>query len=82
MHKKPVSYQKRTVHSADVGAGLRVCPKKRQLIDVTFKKIAANTYGFAVGEYDQSRVLIIDPVVVAYSTYLGGGGEDNGVESQ
>jgi hypothetical protein len=76
IHKKPVSYQKRTAYSADVGAGLRTCPKKRQDIDVTFKKIAANTYGFEVGAYDRSRELIIDPVVLAYSTYLGGASYD------
>ncbi|MGD2085938.1 MAG: SBBP repeat-containing protein [Candidatus Aminicenantes bacterium] len=43
-----------------------------------FKKIGKNTYGFEVGEYDKSRQLVIDPVVLAYSTYLGGGGEDYG----
>jgi hypothetical protein len=41
-------------------------------IDVKFKKIGKNTYGFEVGEYDKSNELIIDPVVLAYSTYLGG----------
>ena len=31
--------------------------------------------GFAIGEYDAARPLVIDPVVISYSTYLGG--EDN-----
>jgi beta-propeller repeat-containing protein len=31
--------------------------------------------GFSVGEYDKSKPLVIDPVLV-YSTYLGGGGLD------
>jgi hypothetical protein len=31
---------------------------------------------FAVGAYDASRPLIIDPVVLDYSTYLGGPGSD------
>jgi hypothetical protein len=31
--------------------------------------------GFAVGEYDRSRPLVIDPVL-SYSTYLGGDGTD------
>jgi hypothetical protein len=33
-------------------------------------------YGFALGEYDRSRPLIIDPAFV-YSTYLGGSGGDS-----
>src|SRR5437763_1703087 len=32
---------------------------------------------FRVGAYDRSRPLVIDPVLV-YSTYLGGGGEEQG----
>ncbi len=55
MHQKPVSYQKRTANSADVGAGLRACPKERRDVDVTFKKIAANTYGFEVGAYEKQK---------------------------
>jgi hypothetical protein len=86
IHKKPVSYQEiRIVHSAKrsaqsegVGAGLLTCPKHRRDINVTFKKIGKNTYGFEVGEYDRSRQLIIDPVVLAYSTYLGGVNTDFG----
>jgi hypothetical protein len=31
--------------------------------------------GFRVGDYDATRPLVIDPVLV-YATYLGGGGED------
>jgi hypothetical protein len=34
--------------------------------------------GFALGAYDPSRPLVIDPVIV-YSTYLGGSGEDIGL---
>jgi hypothetical protein len=78
MHKKPVSYQKRKAQNQGVGAGLRACPKERKDVNVTFKKIAENTYGFEVGAYDRSRELIIDPVVLAYSTYLGGVRYDSG----
>jgi hypothetical protein len=85
IHKKPVSYQergaqsaRRTGQSTGVGAGLRACPIERRDVNVTFKKISNNTYGFEVRKYDKSRELIIDPVVLAYSTYLGGGGEDYG----
>jgi beta-propeller repeat-containing protein len=37
----------------------------------------ANRVGFEVATYDASRPLVIDPVL-AYSTYLGGGGNDFG----
>jgi hypothetical protein len=67
MHKKPVSYQ-----PVPVGAGSQTCPQQRKNVNVTFKKISGNTYGFEVEEYDKNYELIIDPVVLAYSTYLGG----------
>jgi hypothetical protein len=34
-------------------------------------------YAFKVGEYDKEYPLIIDPYYLAYSTYLGGSGEEN-----
>jgi hypothetical protein len=58
MHKRPVSYQ--------------VIDGKRKEVIVHFKKRSKNTYGFEVGVYDRARELVIDPVVLAYSTYLGG----------
>jgi hypothetical protein len=76
IHKKPVSYQE-----IGVGAGIRNCPsdknktlsdERRTAVSVTFKKIAKDSYGFAVEAYDKHRELIIDPVVLVYSTYLGG----------
>ena len=73
MHKRPVSYQEiRMEHGAwameEMGG--------RKDVEVKFKKIAGNTYGFEVGEYDKDAELIIDPVVLAYSTYLGGNAHD------
>ena len=33
---------------------------------------------FALGDYDASQALVIDPPVLSYSTYVGGSGNDNG----
>jgi hypothetical protein len=46
---------------------------KRQLIPGSFRLSSNNTVSFSVGNYDQNRALIIDPVLT-YSTYLGGSG--------
>jgi len=35
-------------------------------------------YGFEVGEYDRTRPLILDPVVLVYCGYIGGQGNDMG----
>jgi hypothetical protein len=78
MHKRPVSYQERKAQNEGVEAGLRACPEERKEVIVTFKKIGKNIYGFEVGEYDKTGELVIDPVVLAYSTYLGGSGADYG----
>jgi hypothetical protein len=40
----------------------------------SFRQLADNKIGFSIGDYDRSRELIIDPVL-AYSTFLGAGGE-------
>jgi hypothetical protein len=77
IHKKPVAYQKVKEH-AGVEAGLGTSLNERKDVNVRFKKIRKNIYGFEVGEYDKLYELIIDPVVLAYSTYLGGRGHDFG----
>ncbi|PYP19022.1 MAG: hypothetical protein DMD54_03995 [Gemmatimonadetes bacterium] len=60
-------------------------PVVYQEIDGTRQEIAgsyvlrgASRVGFQVAAYDRSRPLIIDPVVLSYSTYLGGGSHDEG----
>ncbi len=50
---------------------------RRQLIDGHFILLGKRQAGFAIGPYDRSRPLVIDPTLV-YSTYLGGGGDDVG----
>ena len=59
VHKRPVSYQQ----IGDMEVAVRV----------EYQKTGENTYGFVVGAYDKSQALIIDPVVLTYSTCLGGG---------
>jgi hypothetical protein len=62
---KPVAYQ-------ELGG-------RRQLVDAQFVLQAGNKVGFALGNYDRSRELVIDPsVTYLYSTYLGGSGDDEG----
>lgn len=61
-HKRPVAYQE----------------INGKIIDVViwFDRRDKDIYGFRVGCYDKKYNLIIDPIVMAYSTYLGGGGDD------
>jgi hypothetical protein len=75
MHKKPVGYQRNGQRIASRARG-RV--QGAAHVEVKFKKITDNTFGFEVGEYDKGRELIIDPVVLAYSTYLGGNHDEWG----
>lgn len=51
----------------------------RQTVAGRFVLQDGGTVGFAVGAYDHTRPLTIDPsVTVAYSTFYGGGGFDQG----
>ncbi len=62
--KKPVVYQDQSQHQTKEIAGRYVIRGPREV-------------GFEVGPYDETRQLIIDPVLV-YSSYLGGTGNDSG----
>jgi hypothetical protein len=57
----PVAYQ--TVHGA------------RQEIAASYKMLDAHTAAFALGDYDRSQPLVIDPVLT-YSSYFGGNSGD------
>jgi len=45
----------------------------------SFRQLAGNTIGFAIGDYDHNRELVIDPTL-SYSTYLGGSGSEGFVQ--
>ena len=49
----------------------------RKSIEGRYWMEGANTISFRVADYDRSKPLVIDPVLV-YSTYLGGSGGDGG----
>jgi len=48
-----------------------------QPVESGYRLEGGGRVGFRIGAYDASRPLIIDPVL-AYSTYLGGNGDDSG----
>jgi hypothetical protein len=45
----------------------------------SFRQLGGGRIGFAVGDYDHSRELVIDPVL-SYSSYLGGSGTESSPE--
>jgi hypothetical protein len=56
---------------------------RRVGIDVTYsldRRSASRglPYGFALGSYDRSKPLVLDPAVFAYAGYIGGSGGDQG----
>jgi len=61
--KKPVAYQ--TIDG------------KRRIVPASYKLSGNHTVSFALGHYDSSKALVIDPIL-SYSTYLGGSKRDNG----
>ncbi|MBS1792550.1 MAG: SBBP repeat-containing protein [Acidobacteria bacterium] len=67
---KPFTYQERNGLRAEVAS--------------RFEKRGANRVGFAVDNYDPEKTLVIDPSVtlnlLAFSTYLGGVGNDQGLD--
>jgi uncharacterized protein (TIGR03437 family) len=48
-------------------------------VTASYVIVAHNRVGFEVARYDRKRKLWIDPVVLIYSTYLGGSGIDAGI---
>jgi len=64
MHQKPCCFQKKKAERISVGGA--------------FREIDKNLFGFQVGGYDRSVELVIDPVILAYSTFLGGSRQEYG----
>jgi photosystem II stability/assembly factor-like uncharacterized protein len=49
---------------------------KKRRVDATYAVRRGNEVSFRIGEYDQTKPLIIDPVL-SYSTYLGGSASEH-----
>jgi len=67
--QKPIVYQEIEGERREIAASYSIRNPNSEVRD--------RRVGFEIGEYDQSKPLIIDPVLV-YSTYLGGTGFDQG----
>jgi hypothetical protein len=48
---------------------------QKKVVEAKFKKLGRNTIGYALGAYDHSQKLIIDPII--YGSYYGG---DQGID--
>ena len=49
---------------------------RQQAVEGSFVLRGANRAGFAIGSYDHSRELVIDPIL-SFSTYFGGSGDEH-----
>ena len=57
--------------------GYQIVDGARRLVETEFTLLAGNEIGIAVGAYDPTELLIIDPTL-AYASYFGGKGLDEG----
>ena len=62
LQRRPLAYQ--TINA------------QKRAIDVAYRFAANGDVGFAVGEYDKSATLVIDPII-EYASYLGGASDDS-----
>jgi hypothetical protein len=51
---------------------------RRAPVEVSYIIAEDGSVSFGLGNYDPSRTLVIDPLILAYSTYLGGSGFEIG----
>lgn len=49
--------------------------QKRRAVEVAYRLVGESSFGFALGDYDPTLPLTLDPVL-NYSTYLGGSNKD------
>jgi hypothetical protein len=70
--RAPVAYQERRGHRVPVPAAFRL----EEPASAPGSANAADTYGFAVGEYDRTSPLVIDPATVIACGFLGGSADD------
>ena len=65
-----------------VDTGLKVFQDddKHTRVECRFAPCPDDAFRFVLGTYDQSMKLVIDPVVLLYSTFLGGSSEDEGYD--
>jgi len=87
----PVAYQEINNQRIDIPLGYAVAGENAQAApdekvsgETAFKNreaepnARAHVYGFEVGEYDETRSLVLDPAIFVYCGYIGGIGEDRG----
>jgi len=72
---KPLVYQEVNGSRQEIPSAFALTNKNAPL---TKPPLNSQDVGFALGAYDTSRPLVIDPVL-SYSTYLGGSGFDEGI---
>jgi len=84
-NKLEIDAQGELVLHASGGAIRQHKPIIYQNVDGVRREIAggyvrkgANRVGFQLAVYDTTRPLVIDPIVLSYSTYLGGSSDDSG----
>jgi len=65
---KPIAYQELNGSAVDVATNYTLSSQAN----------AGYLFGFNVGTYDPSKALVIDPVILVYSGFLGGSGDDRG----
>jgi len=62
-HKKPFSYQ-HIVETDENSLQKEIVSK--------FRRISNTIFGFSTGKYDQTKTLVIDPLILHYSSHYGG----------